>query len=141
MTENRDGKDDQFARFPPNILSVGQSPADAFEIERLLVRRFAAVVETAASADEALDAATTGSYDLILVNRILVRTEESGLDLIARIVALPHKPKVMLISDKIRAHLVADDLKAERGFGKKQLHDSSTVDALAEALGILPLSR
>lgn len=131
-------KEDLFA-YPPKILSVGQSAADDSEIARLLVRRFAATVETAASAEEAFEAAESGSYDLILINRILDRTMESGLELMAKIVALPHKPKVMLISEKLRAHLAADDLEAEPGFGKKKLYDKSTLEALTYALGIIPL--
>src|SRR5947209_3614590 len=71
----------------PRVLSVGQCGFDHGRLSRYLRDAFAAQVDAADTADEALDALRSGAYGLVLVNRMLDLDGSDGLDLVRAIKA------------------------------------------------------
>ena len=117
------------------VLSVGQCGADHGAISFMLSRNFTVSVDSADSVNEALAAAKEG-YDLVLVNRVLDRSGESGLDLIRQmqsdeqLVSVP----VILVSNYADAQQEAVDAGAQPGFGKAQLHAPELLEQLTPIL-------
>jgi two-component system chemotaxis response regulator CheY len=120
----------------PRILNVGQCAYDQNSIARQLGRVFQARVTAADTFDEALTELRAGAYDLVLVNRVTDSDGSPGLELIRSLKADPvlAKVPVMLVSDQAQAQAEATSLGALRGFGKSQLRDAATLDALKSAL-------
>lgn len=117
------------------VLSVGQCGADHGAISFILRRNFTVSLDTAHSVNEALTAAKDG-YDLVLVNRVLDRSGESGLDLIRQMQSdelLVHVP-VILVSNYADAQQQAVEAGAQPGFGKSQLRDPGLLDQLSSIL-------
>lgn len=116
----------------PKILSLGQCGVDHGSISRLLRNTFHADVVAANTFDEAREQLASGNFSLLLVNRILDRTGESGLDFIREVKAdgaLPSVP-VMLVSNYADAQRQAVELGALPGFGKDALGRPETVATL-----------
>jgi len=119
------------------VLDVGQCGFDHGNINRLLQDRFGAEVDQAHDLDEALQAAATGAYTLVLVNRIFDANGAEGLDLVRRLKDDDRTAQtpVMLVSNFDDAQRAAIELGAERGFGKDSLNEVETAERLAEYLG------
>src|SRR3712207_6703021 len=102
------------------VLSVGQCAADSMLIKSFLKREFAAEVQSADSADEAMAMLHNGPFDLVLVNRVFDADGGSGLELIKAVKSDPATGKipVMLVSNYADAQQRAVDAGAEPGFGK-----------------------
>ena len=104
------------------VLSVGQCSFDGRAIETLLHSiRSCIIVEHVGAADQAIKQMQARRYALILVNRILDATGESGFDLIRSIRNVPQSPPVMLVSNLADAQEESVALGAIRGFGKSRL--------------------
>lgn len=98
----------------------------------MIERHFVAEVVGADTADEALALLRNESFDLVLVNRKLDIDYSNGLDVVRRIKAdqgLADTP-VMLITNYPQYQDEAVQAGAEPGFGKLQLDQPGTVDAL-----------
>jgi CheY-like chemotaxis protein len=76
--------------------------------------------------------------DLILVNRILDATGESGLDFIRQFRADPARQTtpIVLVSNYADAQREAQELGAAAGFGKSSLNRPESAMALRAALGM-----
>lgn len=116
----------------PRILSVGQCGLDGPRIKRSLEKTFNASVTDASSLSEATDEIADGGYDLVLVNRILDATGESGQDVIEAAVA--GNTKAMLVSNFEDAQEQAVAAGAAPGFGKKVLDSDEANDRIRAAL-------
>lgn len=118
------------------VLSVGQCMPDGMAIASFLSRQFAAKVQTADTADDALAMLHNGPFDLVLINRVFDADGGSGLDLVKAIKgdAVSGKIPVMLVSNFADAQQKAHDLGAEPGFGKAQLDSAELVDRLGGIL-------
>ena len=122
---------------PPKVLNVGQCDLDHGNISRMLSEDFSAVVDQAATCEQACCAVRDGDYDLVLVNRVLDADGTSGLDLIQRLRSDEHTggARVALVSNFAEAQEQAVALGAERGFGKDALTSPATRERLASLLG------
>ena len=116
------------------MLLVGHCSADGPQITKLLEANFDAKVDHARTFDATISAVSTKSYDLIIINRLLDETGESGLDLIATIKKKDKPPTMMLVSNYPDAQEEAIKLGASPGFGKRNLNTRSTVDIIRGAL-------
>ncbi len=119
------------------VLSIGQCGPDHYSISWTLRAHFAAEVVPARNGAEALEHLKKGSYDLILVNRILDADHASGLQLLKQIRATPGQDQtpIMLVSNLPDAQQQATALGALPGFGKDLLADDSLIDLLRPQLG------
>jgi two-component system chemotaxis response regulator CheY len=114
------------------VLSVGNCAFDHGNIARLLQQHFGAEVIPAAGLDEALRWLRSGTFDLVLVNRVLDADGGSGHEVIRQIKSesdLKAVP-VMLISNYADAQDQAVALGAVRGFGKSDLSRPETIELL-----------
>src|SRR4051812_12758986 len=104
----------------PRVLSVGQCGYDTARIGRFLRETFRAQAETADTAAEALDRLRAGTYDAVLVNRILDLDGSPGLALIRAIKSDPAlaPTPTLLVSNYPDAQAEAISLGALPGFGK-----------------------
>ncbi len=121
----------------PRILSVGQCSADHGSISRALSRGLGARVVGVDTAEAALDALRTPSFDLVLVNRVGDLDGAPGLDLIRALKAVPAVAEVpvMLVSNYPDAQAQAEALGALKGFGKADLGTPKVIAAVRAALG------
>lgn len=119
----------------PRILSIGQCGIDGPRIEELLREKLEADVEAADDASEAAQQLDAGRFDLVLVNRELAMTGDSGLDVIRTLAGRPNHPPIMLVSDRADAQQEAQSLGAIPGFGKAKLDDASTLELLRKSAG------
>jgi two-component system, chemotaxis family, chemotaxis protein CheY len=126
----------------PRVLSVGQCGYDHGRLTRFVRDAFAAQVEGVDSADEALAALRSGSYQLVLVNRELDGDGSSGLDLIRTVKADPALAVVpaMLVSNYPEAQAEAIALGAVAGFGKADLGRPRAREAVSPILAPAPVS-
>jgi two-component system chemotaxis response regulator CheY len=119
------------------VLSVGQCGFDQPRITALLNDQLGVSVDAVGSSRDALQAVDERAYALVLVNRVLDSTGESGHDLIQDIKMKNGATKVMLVSNFKEAQDQAVTIGALPGFGKDRLQDPSTVASLKAALGLL----
>ncbi|HEV8061782.1 MAG TPA: response regulator [Gemmataceae bacterium] len=119
------------------VLSIGQCGPDHYSISWTLRAHFAAEVVPARDGAEALEQLKKGSFDLVLVNRILDADHASGLQLLRQIKATPGQEQtpIMLVSNLPDAQQQATSLGALPGFGKDLLADDSLIDLLRPQLG------
>ncbi len=120
-----------------NVLAVGNCSYDHGNLTAAIRANFDADVRAASNADEALKILADGSFDLVLVNRVLEADRSSGIDLIRRIKGEPQlgNPAVMLVSNLPDAQEQAVEAGAEPGFGKKALGLPETIAKLEQHLG------
>ncbi len=120
------------------VLDVGQCGFDHRAIAQYLTERFGARVAQADDLDGARQALASARFDLVLVNRILDLDGSSGLELIRTLRGDAHSAlaatPVMLVSDYPDAQRAAQELGAEPGFGKSELHAPETFERLKALL-------
>ena len=119
------------------LLDVGNCGPDHGALCDVVERICAVEVIQAHGLDDAWQQLTTGSFDLVTVNRLMDRDGSSGLEIIQRIKqdeSLRDTP-VMLVSNYEDAQDQAVQLGAERGYGKSQLHTEQTSQLLGRFLG------
>ncbi len=119
------------------VLDVGQCAFDHASIRRYLENEFDASVVQAHSTDEALSQLRKGSFDLVLINRILDADGSEGLEIIEQIKADPQLAAVpvMMVTNYPEHQEHAVDAGAEPGFGKAQLETDQTRERLSTYLG------
>jgi CheY-like chemotaxis protein len=119
------------------IVSLGQCGVDHPAIVRFCRDAAGAGAEVVDTETFAQTLAVEGA-DLILVNRILDATGESGLDFIRQFRADPARQAtpVVLVSNYADAQREAQALGAMPGFGKSSLNRPESAAALRTALGI-----
>lgn len=119
------------------VLSVGQCVPDEAAIGRMLQSNFEVQIEKAATADQALAAIRSGSFDLVLVNRKLDADYSDGTEIIKAMKAddaMASVP-VMLITNYAEHDAAAVEMGATSGFGKAALGEASTIAKLEAILG------
>jgi two-component system chemotaxis response regulator CheY len=119
------------------VLSIGNCRYDHGRLASLLGEHFHAEVVYARHADEALEKLHAQPFDLVLVNRILHRDGQPGLEIIRRLKAEPKlaATPVMLLSNFADYQQQALAAGAEPGFGKEQFDDPELIEELRPYLG------
>ncbi len=110
------------------VLNVGQCPTDHSAIRRLIEGNFEAEVIQAHGARDALEKLRGGTYDLVLVNRVLDADGSYGVEIIDQIKtdrSLASVP-VMLVTNYLEHQQQAVEAGAEPGFGKDTLASPET---------------
>jgi CheY-like chemotaxis protein len=119
------------------ILSVGQCAADHAALRWAFRPHFDAELVSVPTGEAAVGELRRGTYDLVLVNRILDADGAPGVDVIRQIRAeeafrlLP----IMLVSNHEDAQEEAVQAGAVPGFGKEKLNDPQTEERLRPYLG------
>jgi len=116
----------------PRVLNVGQCGFDSGKISRFLRDSFQVQTVSVDTIDDALSTLRSGSFQLVLVNRILDLNGSPGLDLIRAIKADPSLATVpaMLVSNYPQAQADAISLGAFPGFGKADIGRPRAEEAL-----------
>jgi two-component system, chemotaxis family, chemotaxis protein CheY len=115
------------------VLSVGQCGYDDAQIGALL-REFGAFLDRAGEGDEARRKLAATAYALVLVNRILDATGDSGVALIGVLKKAGTAVPLMLVSDHADAQAAAVAEGAAPGFGKSALSSAATRQRLQAVL-------
>jgi CheY-like chemotaxis protein len=115
------------------ILSVGQCDMDHGSISRL-IGTLGAEVRRVHTAQEALEHIASGSFALVLVNRVFDLDGGDGQSLIRTIKAQNPSLPVMLVSNFAEAQATAQAAGAEPGFGKAALQSPETAERLRKYL-------
>ena len=120
----------------PRVLDVGQCDLDHGNLCTMLTEVFHAQVDRSHTCEDAITAVRGGTYDLVLVNRILDRDGSEGTDVIQRLQADPSTKSVsvMIISNYAEAQATAVSIGARQGFGKDAIHSEQTRMLLGEVL-------
>lgn len=120
-----------------SVLAIGNCSYDHGNLSAAIRAHFDAEVVAASSGEEALRLLADGSFNLVLVNRVLEIDRSSGIDLIRQIKGDSGlgNPAVMLVSNFPDAQEQAVEAGAEPGFGKKALQSSETIAKLKSHLG------
>ncbi len=119
------------------VLSVGNCNFDNRSLTALIEGQFPAKVTPVDSLAQTIAALGAGTYDLVLVNRVLDRDGSQGLEVIRQIKSTPqlsHTP-VMMITNFPDHQKLAQDAGALEGFGKQELQSEATRARLAAVLG------
>ena len=119
-----------------HILVVGQCDADQSRIEQVIGGHYEVKVLRSDSHDDALIQIQNSSFDLVLINRILDKTQTEGLELIRELKSndATAEVPVMLISNYDTAQSDAISAGAVPGFGKATLTQDSTFKILDQYL-------
>lgn len=118
------------------VLDVGSCTPDHATLHRMLTENFDVTVDQASQVGEALDRMRAGRYDLVLFNRVIFDDGGEGIELLKRAKqdrALASVP-IMMISNFPDAQAAAAAAGGERGFGKRTVMESSTVELLSKYL-------
>jgi two-component system, chemotaxis family, chemotaxis protein CheY len=118
------------------VLSIGNCRYDHGRLANMLNEHFRAEVVPARHADEALEKLCSQPFDLVLVNRVLHRNGQPGLEVIRRLKAEPDlaATPVMLLSNLANYQQMALAAGAEPGFGKEQFDDPEVIEELRRYL-------
>lgn len=117
--ENRAGK---------RVLCVGHCRPDTRALAGMLQEHFGAEVVPADDVAQSLAQLRQEPFDLVLVNRILDRSGQEGLELIQQLKSDPElsKTPVMIVTNYAEHVQRACEAGAEGGFGKQALHAAAT---------------
>ena len=118
----------------PKVLITGQCGFDYRGLAHL-IEACGGTPTAAHCAAETLAQLSSGSYALILVNRILAGDGSRGVDLIKKILTEQPAQPVMLVSDYPEAQAEAVACGALPGFGKSQLAAPSVAERVRGLLG------
>ncbi len=118
------------------VLDVGQCNADNSRISDLLKKNFQVEVHRSHSHDEAIQAASKTTYDLVLVNRLLDADGTPGMEILASLKKSPSTADVpvMIVSNFQETQDEAVAHGAVAGFGKAELDSEETLSKLAQYL-------
>jgi CheY-like chemotaxis protein len=119
---------------PKRVLSIGQCATDHYAISSALEGHFPVEVIAATGEAEAMELLRDGSFELVLINRILDADGSSGLEVIQRLRELANAPPVMLVSNFHASQRQAEATGAVPGFGKGNLHEAATIELLGKYL-------
>lgn len=135
-----DGPGDDGVRFPmpqiQRILLVGHCGADTWSLESRLRELFKDIPVD--SVDDESDLAKAGGETLLLVNRVLDGSFETGdgVELIGRLARRGDRPRMMLVSNYDWAQQQAVAAGAMPGFGKSNAHTDTAAALLRAAAGV-----
>lgn len=120
-----------------SVLAIGNCSYDHGNLSAAILKHFDAEVRAVSDAGEALGVLADGSFDLVLVNRVLEDDRSSGIDLIRQIKSDTQfgHTAVMLVSNFPDAQAQAVEAGAVPGFGKKALDSPETIAKLRAHLG------
>jgi len=120
----------------PRILSIGQCAADNYGLSAFFRSNFDTEIQPAATAKEAFEILGKGTFDLVLVNRLLDYDGSPGIDIIRRLKGDAERKAmpVMLVSNLANAQIDAQAAGALPGFGKAQLNEPQTLERLNAVL-------
>jgi len=107
----------------------------------LFKEKLNAVVDIAATGEDAKRRLASGQFNLVLVNRVLNADRTSGIDLIDALVKSGVTTPLMLVSDRPDAQDQAVARGALRGFGKAALNRPETFELLKNAAQPAPPSK
>ncbi len=118
------------------IVLVGHCGPDMFMLKSAIGRAAADAPIVTVNDSKSLNK-YLNSDSVLLVNRELDGSfsTKSGIELIAQITNRDNPPIAMLISNYEEAQAEAVGAGAIQGFGKSELYDESTTDALRQAVG------
>lgn len=118
------------------VLDVGNCQMDHSALKSLLTDGFQVDIVRAHTRADALGALSKQPFDLVLVNRLLDRDGDSGLEIIREIKRQPEwsATPVMMISNFPEHQQKAVESGAEPGFGKRELHSPATREKLSRFL-------
>ncbi len=119
------------------VLSVGNCRYDHGRLANMLTEHFQADVIYARHEEEAVEKLRAQRFDLVLVNRVLHRNGQQGLEVIRRLKSEPElaATPVMLLSNHTDYQQQALAAGAEPGFGKEKLDKPELVEDLRPYLG------
>ena len=122
------------------VLNVGQCGVDSSQISRFLKAKFQAQAVSVDTLDEALAALRSGTFELVLINRLFDWDGTPGLDLIRAIKADPALAEIplMLVSNYPTAQAEAIALGALPGFGKAEIGKSKVDNVLMSIFDNVP---
>ncbi len=122
----------------PPIVLVGHCGADSWSLTRVVTEACPGVRIDAVNDQAAIAALSTGKAvrPVLLINRVLDGdfSAGDGLELIRQIAQSPQPPVMLLISNYDDAQAAAVAAGALRGFGKSQLNQPATKQALTDAM-------
>ncbi len=119
----------------PVVLSIGQCGYDDSRIGQVVRTALGAILDRAASPEEAQQKISAKKYDLILVNRVFDAGTGMGVNFISEFKRNnPDAPPFMLVSDYADAQAAAIANGAVPGFGKSAIASPETAEALRAAL-------
>jgi len=116
------------------VLDVGNCGPDHSSIKDLIQRNFGAEIVRAHGHSSALAELQQGTFDLVLVNRLMDADGSSGLEVIQSVVEQFAETPVMMITNFSEHQASAVAAGAAPGFGKSQLHSPDTVRLLQQYL-------
>ncbi|MEM7312459.1 MAG: response regulator [Planctomycetota bacterium] len=119
------------------LLDVGNCGPDHHSLIMMTGRHFDVEITQAHGMTDALESLRNGSFDLVVVNRLMDRDGSSGLEIIKAIKsddALKGTP-VMMVTNYADHQQLAVAAGAEPGYGKSTLFDASTAELLRPFLG------
>jgi two-component system chemotaxis response regulator CheY len=119
------------------VLSVGNCRYDHGRLANMLTEHFQAEVDYARHEEEALEKLRKQRFDLVLVNRVLHRDGQPGLEVIRRMKSEPELAgtPVMLLSNHSDYQQQALAAGAELGFGKEKIDEPELIEDLRPYLG------
>ncbi len=114
------------------VLDVGNCGADQAAIRELIESNFAAQVDRADQAADALRSLESAKYALVLVNRRLDCDDSDGMEVIRQIKCRPDFAgvPVMMITNFPEHQEAAQAAGAVEGFGKRSLDTEETLQRL-----------
>ena len=110
------------------ILDIGQCGLDGPRMKRLWESKLGATVTRVDTAEEAAGQLKEHDFNLVLVNRVLAATGDSGIDTIRELRAAGNTLPIALVSDREDAQQEAVEAGAQHGFGKADLQEQATID-------------
>ena len=122
---------------PKTLLDCGNCGPDFNSVRRMAVTNFGASVLQSHGAADTLEILRTRQIDLVTVNRKLDRDYSDGMEVVKAIKADPEvgTVPVMLVTNYEEHQLSAMEAGCVRGFGKLEINEPSTRDAIAPFLG------
>lgn len=117
------------------VLSVGSCGVDSSRLARVVAAEIGARMDSAYTAEEALNRLADHDYALVLVNRVIDGDGSLGVDFIADARRGNKKTPLMLVSDYADAQAAAIANGALQGFGKSELFSEETARLLKGAVG------
>jgi len=118
---------------PKRILTIGHCSYDHNNIAKTLKKHFDVELDAADTAEDATQAISQKSYDLILINRLFDSNSGSGIELIRKLKPTTSTP-MMLISNYPDAHQEAITHGAVPGFGKKMVGKPTMLEVVKDYL-------
>lgn len=119
----------------PTFVLIGHCGADSYLLKNAISRAVPGATIVAADDDQTLEPHLNAD-SVLLVNRVLNTgfAEVAGVELIARLVHAPSRPRMMLVSNHEDAQRQAEAAGALPGFGKRLVNAPQTAERLRNAL-------